>query len=615
MSDGGAALTERGTCWGASAAPVTNCAAEGGTSTGVFFQVRTGLTAGAKLYYRGYATNSTGTGYTPDGSFYTEPSAQASSVNFTGVGQTGMTVNWTRGSGDGVIVLMRSGSAVNADPADGAYTAYAASAGFGGGTQIGSGNYVIYKGTGASVPVTGLIAGTAYYVATYEYTGTVDTSGTDQGTNYRSTPATGSQLTSAPVVPVLVAPTATGLGTMTATLGANITSNGGASLTARGTCWNVTTPVVNVGVGGNNCAAEGGTATGVFSQARTGLNAGSIIYYKGYATNSAGTGYSTEGSFYTEPATQASLVSFSSITTTSFTVNWTRGSGDGVLVLMRSGSAVNAGPQDGTYTGYAASAVFGGGTQIGSGNYVVYKGAGTGVTVTGLAPGTTYYAAVYEFKGTVNTSGANQGTNYGSVPATASQMTGVVTGSYSYTFNYTGSVQTLTIPAGAINILFTVKGAGGGGGRNDYASADNGVNGHLVTRPSSTPGVVVSIYVGGGGIEGSSTDAGSPGGWGYHAGGYGGDGEYWDDYCWAYGGAGGGGSSAILVGVTVLAEAAGGAGGRSGDWECAVAGSGGVGGGSDYPATTDPTGGGAGGLTAAPDPGGNGQVVILYDVL
>ena len=57
---------------------------------------------------------------------------------------------------------------------------------------------------------------------------------------------------------------------------------------------------------------------------------------------------------------------------------------------------------------------------------VVVTGTGTSVDVTGLAGGTTYYVAVYEFEGLVDTAGNDQGTNYNLAPATGSHasMTG-----------------------------------------------------------------------------------------------------------------------------------------------------------------------------------------------
>jgi predicted CxxxxCH...CXXCH cytochrome family protein len=412
-SNGGSALTANGTCWGLAVNPATNCLDQGSHVTGVFSQSRTGLTEGSLIYYRGYATNSAGTAYSSSGSIYTEPT-QPNTLSFTGVGGGGITVNWVTGSSGNaknVIVVMRSGSAVNSDPVDG--VTYTANAAFGSGSQIGTLNYVVYKGTGTSVAVTGLSPGTTYYVKVYAFA--AGATGTE---NYNVTsPLAGSQATSAPTAPVLTSPAATLIGSTTATLGANVTSNGGAAINERGTVWGTTAnPLGNV-------LAEGGTTTGIFTHARTGLTAGAKIYYRGYATNSAGTGYSPDGSFYTEPLTQASGMSFSAVGQTGMTVSWTRGTGDGVIVLMKLGSTVNSDPVDGTYTAYSASAVFGSGTQIGTGNYVVYKGTGTSVALTGLAASTTYYLAVYEYSGSIDTSGVNQGTNYKPTPLTGSQIT------------------------------------------------------------------------------------------------------------------------------------------------------------------------------------------------
>jgi hypothetical protein len=266
----------------------------------------------------------------------------------------------------------------------------------------------IYTGIATSTPHTGLTNGTQYSYRVCAY----------DNVNLVSNGATGSGTPSAAATPpTLTTPTATAITSTTATLGATVTADGGAALTARGTVWG--TAAAPTG----NLLAEGGTAVAAFTQARTALTAGTLIYYRGYATNSAGTGYSPDGSFYTEPATQASAVSFTGVTATGATVNWTRGSGDGVIVLMKSGAAVDANPADGTYTTYAANAAFGSGTQIGTGNYVLYKGTGTSVAVTGLTASTTYHVAVYEYKGTVDTAGVNQGANYKLTPATGSQLT------------------------------------------------------------------------------------------------------------------------------------------------------------------------------------------------
>jgi hypothetical protein len=97
------------------------------------------------------------------------------------------------------------------------------------------------------------------------------------------------------------------------------------------------------------------------------------------------------------PTVQTSNVSFSDVTTSSFTINWTSGNGTNRIVLVKSGSAVDSDPVDGTT--YSASDLFGTGSQIGTGNYVVYNGSGYNVTVFNLDANTTYHVAVYEFSG------------------------------------------------------------------------------------------------------------------------------------------------------------------------------------------------------------------------
>lgn len=166
-----AVITARGTCYGTTPAPTTNCAPEGGTTTGVFTQNRTGLTPGTLYYFRGFATNATGIAYSADATFTT--------------------------------------SLVNA-------------------------------------------------------------------------------------IPTVTTPTVTSITTTTATLGANVTSLGvPASISARGTCWG-TTPAPTT-----NCVAQGGTTTGIFTQARTGFTPGTLYYFRGYATNTTGTAYSADGTFTT----------------------------------------------------------------------------------------------------------------------------------------------------------------------------------------------------------------------------------------------------------------------------------------------------------------------------
>ncbi|MCF6185776.1 MAG: hypothetical protein L3J56_14350, partial [Bacteroidales bacterium] len=99
----------------------------------------------------------------------------------------------------------------------------------------------------------------------------------------------------------------------------------------------------------------------------------------------------------TPPATQASNISFSGITTTAITCSWTPGNGDADIVVVRENAPVNQDPNPGTT--YTANSVFGSGSEIGTGtgNYVIYDGTTGTVNLTGLTSGQTYYFAVYTY--------------------------------------------------------------------------------------------------------------------------------------------------------------------------------------------------------------------------
>ncbi len=88
---------------------------------------------------------------------------------------------------------------------------------------------------------------------------------------------------------------------------------------------------------------------------------------------------------------------FNNIQSTSFTLYWTNGDGDGRIVLIKANNNVDAGPTDATT--YSANANFGSGSEIGSGNFVVFNGTGNSLTITGLTPGTDYYIAIFEYNG------------------------------------------------------------------------------------------------------------------------------------------------------------------------------------------------------------------------
>ena len=118
----------------------------------------------------------------------TPPSTQASNFSVDATNDNDVTISWDRGDGDEVIVLAKEGVAVDNDPSNG--VSYTANASFASGDKIGTGNYVVYSGTGTPVNINSLTAGTDYHFAVYEYntadycylapglTGNVTTTGT-----------------------------------------------------------------------------------------------------------------------------------------------------------------------------------------------------------------------------------------------------------------------------------------------------------------------------------------------------------------------------------------------------------------------------------------------------
>lgn len=80
----------------------------------------------------------------------------------------------------------------------------------------------------------------------------------------------------------------------------------------------------------------------------------------------------------------------------SFNLSWTNGNGSNRLVVV-STSPIAGVPVNGT--SYVANNTFGSGGTIAAGEFVVYKGSGSSVFITGLTASTTYYYKIFEFNG------------------------------------------------------------------------------------------------------------------------------------------------------------------------------------------------------------------------
>ena len=103
------------------------------------------------------------------------------------------------------------------------------------------------------------------------------------------------------VAPTVTTPTSADVAATSATLGGNVTADGGATVTERGVVYSLSTQSGDPTVGGTGCtkvtASAGGT--GVFTVSVTGLSGSTAYKFRAYAKNSAGTSYSSVGTFTT----------------------------------------------------------------------------------------------------------------------------------------------------------------------------------------------------------------------------------------------------------------------------------------------------------------------------
>ena len=160
-------------------------------------------------------------------------------------------------------------------------------------------------------------------------------------------------------------------------------------------------------IGTGNYAVYAGTTTSTVSI--TGLTAATTYHVAVYEYNTTDTCYELTqetGSFTTTCSTPNDVSAFTATDgNATVDLSWTNGACfDEILVVAKAASAVTVSPT-GDGTAYTANATFGSGTDLGTGEYAVYKGTGTSVTVTGLTNGTTYHFEAFARKVTTWSAG------------------------------------------------------------------------------------------------------------------------------------------------------------------------------------------------------------------
>ena len=274
-ANGGAAVTERGVYYGTIANPeIDGTKLPIGSGIGEFSTSLTSLSSGTIYYIKAYATNSIGTSYGSQESFTTlvaTPTVTTSSVS--NIAEISATVGGNV-TADGGATVTESGIyySTTSSPETS-------------GTKL-----AIGSGTGEfSTSLTGLPAGTVYFIKAYA----TNSAGTSYGSEETFTTLTTPSLTTTEITNITVT---------TATSGGNITDDGGTSITERGVCWNLTgTPTIS------DSPTSDGSGTGNYVSALSSLNPNTHYFIRAYAINSVGTSYGNEFIFKSMNSTMTDI--------------------------------------------------------------------------------------------------------------------------------------------------------------------------------------------------------------------------------------------------------------------------------------------------------------------
>jgi|GEM_PF-5782701 len=394
--------------------------------------VVTGLDFNTQYYYTVYEydTSINGTSYlttavlTGSETTLHTPSGLASNLRFENIGNESLKARWTNGNGQGRIVVVQvndsliSGSA----PVDG--TSYTGNPVPGQGDSLSTGLYVVYNGTDSTVDLTGLASFGLYTIGIYEYNGS--------GSNIKY-----SAVTEMPV-------------RTSATIASNVTKY---SIQIRFTNPNKERGVLvlakplsaisgvpvdgveyqssyNKNVSFDTASVpKVGDAYAVFrDRNREGdgnpryytlnlldLTSDVPYYFEIYEWDTLTNTYYYHPELDLDTATllgapslAAKRLRVDNVTETSMRINWGNGNGSRRIVVLKpklTNTGLVAKPADSTT--YAHSTVFAAGdslsypgaTAYSGTHYIVYNGADSFVTVTGLSPLTSYYVGVIEYNG------------------------------------------------------------------------------------------------------------------------------------------------------------------------------------------------------------------------
>ena len=319
------------------------------------------------------------------------PSIPSSNMVFSSIVGTSMILNWTSGNGSSRIIIARATDDVIFLPTN--LTTYTANSNFGAGTDLGSGQFCIYNGSGSTANITGLSANTLYHFAVYDYN---CTTGNEM---YNTTPLTASQGTTDYISVSTISGSPFCVSNANS-ISVNIpfTYQNSATFT-NGTA--VFTAQLSDLNGSFNNSVEIGTITSDGSGSQTinatipaGTVSGTNYKIRVNSTTPSITGSATQAPITINNSPDNVVLNAPLEETTQVSISWNAPIGcyDDYMVVVSTSSIAATPTGDGST--YTAVAAYGSGASFGGG-YVVQKGASTSITITGLTDGTTYYARIY----------------------------------------------------------------------------------------------------------------------------------------------------------------------------------------------------------------------------
>jgi uncharacterized protein (TIGR02145 family) len=309
-SDGGLVVTARGVVYGTSPNPtIQGASTSNGTGTGAFTSQLTGLTASTNYYVRAYATNSVGTAYGNEATFFT--GAFITIVFSVDMSQYVGSINNVHMAGN----FSDLGASVNGNPIGNWHdfvpmvntsgNIYSVSVQFPLTSQGLNFEWKFINGSGWNYPHE--IFNSSYQCTALDPQGVYYNRQITTQTNISYLYCYNSCFVCTPSFALVTTTSASFITTSAATTGGNVTSDGGAAVMARGVAYGTSVNPTTSGTITNN-----GTGTGVFTSQLSGLTPSTAYFARAYAINSVGTAYGNEVTF----TTLSTIPSFTCGTTT-----------------------------------------------------------------------------------------------------------------------------------------------------------------------------------------------------------------------------------------------------------------------------------------------------------